>query len=54
MNQAINTLSAGIKKDFDYLIKYNPSKYKSIIDQISNKFPQDAPIFGKPNILINP
>ena len=27
---------------------------KDFMDKHKNKFPQDAPVFGKPNVIINP
>jgi len=34
--------------------KYNPSRYNQVVDFITHKFPQDAPVYGKPNVVINP
>ena len=36
------------------MIRYNPSKLKLLSDRFEAKQPSDAPIFGKPNIIINP
>ena len=36
------------------MLDINPRQYAKVMDQIPHKFPQDAPIFGKPNVLINP
>jgi len=35
----INATRDGIVKDFNSIIKNNPSKYKKIIDALENKFP---------------
>ena len=51
--QAKLLLTQGLKNEFQQIIKYRPKQYPKLIDSIKTKFPQDAIIFGKPNILIN-
>ena len=52
--QEMKKLSDNILKDFQKMLDINPRQYAKVMDQIPHKFPQDAPIFGKPNVLINP
>ena len=35
-------------------MKENPKKYMELLDKMEHRFPQDAEIFGKPNIMVNP
>ena len=35
------------------ILKHNPSRYGVISDKFKHKFKQDAPVFGKPNVVIN-
>ena len=43
-----------MKLSFEYKLKTSPAKYKELIDKMEHRFPQDAPVFGKPNVIINP
>ena len=52
--KSMNILENGVKHTFENCMKYKPKKYAHLIDKIMNKFPQDAPVFGKPAVLINP
>ena len=36
------------------MMKTHPSKYDELTDEFQHKLPSDAPIFGKPNVIINP
>lgn len=40
-------------KSFYSIYVKSPVKYNKILDSLNNKFPMDAPKFGKPNVLIN-
>ncbi len=53
MLAAVKVLNEGIRKKFEEQIRFKPSKHQQIFDSFSSKFPQDAPMFGKPNVLVN-
>jgi len=40
-------------KSFHNIYNQNPVKYNKVLDVVKNKFPMDAKIFGKPNVIIN-
>ena len=54
MKEALRQLKKGLTKELGSILKLKPSKYEAVTDNFEHKFPSDAPIFGKPNVLINP
>ena len=52
--ERLNTSESGKIRNFRKELEKNPSRYEKIIDYLPHKFPQDAMVFGKPNIIVNP
>ena len=42
-----------MKNEIQNIIKYKPNQYPKLVDSLQCKMPQDAMIFGKPNVIVN-
>ena len=47
-------MTIDIKRKLETLVKINPKNFPKFLDNIKSKIQQDAPIFGKPTVLVNP
>ena len=51
--QALKTIGQGLYDNIDQMIRHRPSQFQNVVDHLHHKFPQDAAVFGKPQVIIN-